>query len=233
MSDQNQNEEYEILPEDTQNFDLSFKIIVIGDSGVGKSCLTMKATKNYFENYYSPTVGFEFFTFFIKIKEKCIRLQIWDTCGQEVYRSLITGFYRNSSVALLVYAIDNKQSFDNMEKWLNDVKSLGNPNVKIFMIGNKVDLDAKRQITKEQGKKFCQEHGLDMFFETSAKTGFNVQKVFVEVANLLYEENLKYQERANNLSKSTVSIDFGPDNPNLLNIDDDENYNYKKKKCCI
>ena len=224
---------YEILPEDYQNFDLSFKIIVIGDSGVGKSCLTLKATKNYFENYYSPTVGFEFFTFFIKIKEKCIRLQIWDTCGQEVYRSLITGFYRNSSVALLVYAIDNKSSFESMEYWLNDIKCLGNPNVKIFMIGNKVDLDAKREITKEHGQKFCKDHGLNMFLETSAKTGFNVQKVFVEIAFLLYEENLKYQERANNLSKSTVSLDFGPDNSNLLAIDDDENYNYKKKKCCI
>jgi small GTP-binding protein len=95
-----------ILPDDYSQYDLSFKIIVIGNSGVGKSCLTIKATKNLFETAYSATVGFEFFTFNVKINEKVVKLQIWDTCGQEVYRSLITNFYRNSSLAILVYAID-------------------------------------------------------------------------------------------------------------------------------
>lgn len=106
---------YQVLPDDFPQYDLSFKIIVIGDSGikklinikgVGKSCLAIKATKNVFENNYLATVGFEFFTFNIKIGEKVIKLQIWDTCGQEIYRSLITSFYRNSSMAVIVYAID-------------------------------------------------------------------------------------------------------------------------------
>ena len=98
--------QYEILTEEFNDYDLSFKIIVVGDSGVGKNCLTMKGTKNHFEPYYSPTVGFEFFTFNIKIKGKVIKLQIWDTCGQEIYRSLVTNFYRNSSLAVIVYAIN-------------------------------------------------------------------------------------------------------------------------------
>jgi small GTP-binding protein len=97
---------YEILPDDYAHYDLSFKLIVIGDSGVGKSCLTLKATKNLFENNYSATVGFEYFSFIIKIKDKVLKMQIWDTCGQEIYRSLITNFYRNSSLAVMVYAID-------------------------------------------------------------------------------------------------------------------------------
>jgi small GTP-binding protein len=97
---------YEILPDDYTQYDLSFKLIVIGDSGVGKSCLTLKATKNQFESNYNATVGFEFFSFNIKINDKVIKLQIWDTCGQEIYRSLITNFYRNSSLAIMVYAID-------------------------------------------------------------------------------------------------------------------------------
>jgi small GTP-binding protein len=96
----------EILPEDYQNYDLSFKIIVIGDSGVGKSCLTMRATKNLFDNNYNATVGFEFFTFNMKIDNQVVKLQVWDTCGQEIYRSLITNFYRNSSLAIIVYSID-------------------------------------------------------------------------------------------------------------------------------
>jgi small GTP-binding protein len=97
---------YEILPDDYTQYDLSFKLIVIGDSGVGKSCLTLKATKNLFENNYNATVGFEFFSFNIKINDKVLKLQIWDTCGQEIYRSLITNFYRNSSLAIMVYAVD-------------------------------------------------------------------------------------------------------------------------------
>lgn len=106
MVDKLSNLKCEALPDDFSQYDLSFKIIVIGDSGVGKSCLTMKAAKNIYEEFYTATVGFEFFTFCAKVQDKYIKLQIWDTCGQEVYRSLISGFYRNSSLAMMVYAID-------------------------------------------------------------------------------------------------------------------------------
>ena len=97
---------YELLPDDFTKYDLSFKLIVIGDSGVGKSCLTNKATKNIFEESYNATVGFQFFTFNIRMNGKVLKLQIWDTCGQEVYRALITSFFRDSSLAVIVYAVD-------------------------------------------------------------------------------------------------------------------------------
>ena len=224
--------DYEILSEEFTNHDLSFKLIVIGDAGVGKSCLTMKATKNYFDNYYSPTVGFEFFTFNIKLKGKNIRLQIWDTCGQEVYRSLISGFYRNASLAIVVYSIDNEKSFQNIESWLNEIKIQGNPNVKIFLIGNKSDLEDKRKISTEKAENFYKEQGLDMFLETSAKTGFNTQKIFVEAARFLYEENLKYKKRA---SYGQNNLIYGSNNlsnkiSNQLIIDEESVRN--KKKCC-
>ena len=230
-----QNEEYEILPEDYSNFDLSFKIIIIGDSGVGKSCLTMKAVKNYFENYYSPTVGFEFFTFNVKLKDTKIRLQIWDTCGQEVYRSLIRGFYRNSSLAILVYSIDDENTFKNLELWLNEIKSQGNPDVKIFLIGNKVDLEEKRIISYDEGNKFSKDNGLNLFLETSAKTGFNAQKLFVEAANILYEENLTYKNRSSNVNRNDSNIgevEFNQDVANQLIIDDDNSKKSKRKTCC-
>ena len=99
-------EDYEILKEEFPNYDLSFKIIVIGNAGVGKSCLSIQATKKKFENNYLATVGFEFFVFNMKYKNKVLKLQIWDICGQEIYRSLITSFYKNSSLAIIVYAID-------------------------------------------------------------------------------------------------------------------------------
>ena len=230
------NEEYEVLPEDYSNFDLSFKLIIIGDSGVGKSCLTMKAVKNYFENYYSPTVGFEFFTFNVKLKDTKIRLQIWDTCGQEVYRSLIRGFYRNASLAILVYSIDDKNSFSNLESWLNEIKTQGNPDVKIFVIGNKVDLEDKRNIPYEEGNKFCKDHGLNLFLETSAKTGLNAQKLFVEAASLLYEENLTYKNRTSDINRkgsNIGSLEFNQDISNQLIIDDDNPKNEKKRFCCF
>ena len=85
----------EFIPE-SSSYDLNFKLIIIGDAGVGKSCLTTRATKDYFEENYSTTIGFEFFSLNIKVNEKTIKLQIWDTCGQEIYRSLISSFYRNS-----------------------------------------------------------------------------------------------------------------------------------------
>ena len=105
-ANENKEQDFEILREDYPHYDISFKIIVIGNAGVGKSCLSMQATKKRFENNYLATVGFEFFVFNMRIGDKVIKLQIWDTCGQEVYRSLITSFYKNSSLAIIVYAID-------------------------------------------------------------------------------------------------------------------------------
>jgi len=186
---------YEVLADDYTQYDLSFKLIVIGDSSVGKSCLTLKATKNVFEQNYSATVGFEFFTFNIKINNTIIKLQIWDTCGQEIYRSLITNFYRNSSLALMVYAIDNLESYENVDFWLKDLRNHSSPDVKVFLIGNKVDLEDKRKINKEVSSKYKDDNKLDLFFETSAKTGFNAKAVFIEAAKLLYKEHLLYKER--------------------------------------
>ena len=129
----------EFLPEDYSQYDMSFKLIFIGDAGVGKSCLTNQAIKNCFEDYYQATVGFEFLNFNIKINDKVVRLQIWDTCGQEIYKSLISNFYRNSSLAVIIYAIDNRESFEHAQVWLNDFKIHANPEVKIFLVGNKAD----------------------------------------------------------------------------------------------
>ena len=184
----------EMLPEDYPQYDLSFKLIFIGDSGVGKSCLTTKAVKNNFEEYYQATVGFEFLTFNMKVNDKVIKLQIWDTCGQEIYKSLISNFYRNSSLAVLIYAIDNKESFNHVENWLNDLKSQASPDVRIFLVGNKADLEEDRKISKEEGEKYKEDQHLDLFMEASAKTGHNARNVLVEAAKILYKDYLKFDE---------------------------------------
>ena len=222
------NSEYEIISDDNPKYDLSFKIIVIGDSGVGKSCLTMKATKNIFENFYSPTIGFEFYTFNIKIKEKLIRLQIWDTCGQEVYRSLINSFYRNSSLAILLYSITSIKSFKNLELWLNDLKVNSNPDIKIFLIGNKKDLEEKREVPIDKAKKFYEEHDIEIFMESSAKTGFNAQKIFIEAAKILYQENKRLElikEKEKIMKNETYKLSQEDDMDNNDEVK-------KRKKCC-
>jgi Ras-related protein Rab-11A len=184
---------YEVMPDDYTQYDLSFKVIVIGDSGVGKSCLTNKATNNIFEENYNATVGFEFFTFNIKMFNKIIKLQIWDTCGQELYRSLITNFYRNSSLAIIVYAINSKASFESIDMWLKELRTHSNPDAKVFLIANKIDLEKDRKISKEEGEKFKEVNKLDYFMEASAKTGVNAQNIFVQAAKMLYEDYLKYK----------------------------------------
>ena len=212
----------ELLPEDFAQYDISFKIIVIGDSSVGKSCLTTQAVRNNFVEFYQATVGFEFLTFNLRINSNVVKLQIWDTCGQEVYKSLISNFYRNCSLALIVYAINNRDSFEHAENWLNDLKNQSNPNVSVFLVGNKSDLEQNRVISKEEGENFREQKKLDRFMETSAKTGDNARNVMLEAAKILYKDYLKAKQ-------------------NLGNTDDDQKgdklerkkpSNSGRKKCC-
>ena len=221
----------EVLSQDTSDFELSFKLIIIGDQNVGKSCLSLRATKNLFEVLYSPTIGFEFMTFFVKINGKTIKLQIWDTCGQEVYRSLISSFYNNSSLAIIVYAINNEESFNNLEFWLNELKTKGNPDINLFLIGNKCDLEDQRKVNKEDGQNFCNNNNMKLFMETSAKTGFNAQNIFIEAAKLLYSQHLKYKDRASR-PDSLISFVNRDSNRSIPIQDIEEDPNTRKKKCC-
>ena len=210
-----ENFDIKVLPDDYNQYDLSFKMIVIGDAGVGKSCLSNKATKNTFEDFYQATVGFEFLTFNARIDNKVVRLQIWDTCGQEIYRSLISSFYRNSSLAMMVYAIDSKESFNHIDSWLKEVKLQSSPDIKIFLIGNKADLEDKRQVPIETAKQYANENDINFVNEASAKTGFNAQNIFLEAIKVLYIEHLKYMASANkpgNAPSIPVKINNGNKN---------------------
>ena len=224
----------EIVPEDYTQYDLSFKIIVIGDPGVGKSCFTLKAIKNYFTDGHNATVGFDFFTYCVKLNGTVVKLQIWDTCGQEIYKSLVFNFFRNSSLALMVYSIDNKDSFNNLNFWLKDIKTQSSPDVKIFLIGNKSDLEQNREVTQQMGEQMKTEQNFDLFMETSAKTGFNAEKVFIEAAKVLYQDYLSYKERSSRTS-SMLSIPLSySGNKNEVNLPKPiiKKENKKEEGCC-
>jgi small GTP-binding protein len=131
----------EILPQETSVYDYNYKIIVIGDSGVGKTCLTYRVTTGQFKEKIAATIGFEYFPFIVKYQNKVLKLEIWDTCGQEAYRSLIKTFFNNSSLAIIVYAVDNSKSFKSIEEWIRQCKTLCSPDTKFFLIGNKNDVE--------------------------------------------------------------------------------------------
>ena len=183
---------------------LTFKIIIIGNSGVGKTSITTSAVKNVFINDYKSTIGMEIFSLYLKVNDKPIKLQIWDTCGQEIYRSLIKNFYRNSSLAIIVYSIDKKNSFKDINLWIKEIRVNSSPDIKIVLIGNKSDLDKDRQVSYEEGKKYLDDEEVLKFFETSAKTGENIKKLFQEISIILYKE-YKYFNRGN-LTRSSGSF---------------------------
>ena len=201
----NKNYKIEVLEEYHKNYDLNFKIILIGNIGVGKSCISLKATKGIFLEEYTSTVGFEFYCFNVKIDNKIIKLQIWDTCGQEAYRSLIKNFYRNTSLAIIVYSVEDEQSFNDVNIWLKQVKTFATSSCKIFLIGNKIDTP-ERQVSIEQGIKCKNDFFFDCFMETSAKEGINTKELFINCATILYEENQnllknKNRENSDNINK--------------------------------
>ena len=201
----------------------TFKIIILGESGVGKSCLTLRVTKNNYIENYTPTIGFENSSLFFKIKENIIKFEIWDTCGQETYRSLIKSYYRNSSLVILVYSIDDEKSYNKLSSWIDNIKSFSEQNIKIFLVGNKIDIDDdKRKISKEMGYKFYKDNHLHYFLETSAKSSYNINNLFIEAARVLYEQNVINKNEKHNSSKSN---DILVDNNNVYQI-------CNKNNCC-
>ena len=137
-------QEFEILSLDYPYQDYRYKIIIIGDSGVGKTCLTVKATTGEFSPKNSPTLGFDYSPFLIKYKDTVLKLEIWDTCGQETYRALIKSFFVNSSLAIIVYAIDDINSFNSIEEWVRQCRNECSPETKFILIGNKNDLEKEK-----------------------------------------------------------------------------------------
>ena len=206
------------------NFDYLFKYIIIGDSSVGKSNLLMKFIQNKFTEEYLTTIGVEFGTKNIKINNKIYRIQIWDTAGQEYFRSIAKAYFKNCVCAMLVYDITCKESFDNIKNWLQDIHEESPKTVLIVLIGNKIDLEDKRIISFDDGKNFANENGL-IFMETSAKTGEGINEIFEQT---IKEINKKIEENFYDLNSETCGIKKGKTKTIDLNSDQ----NKIKKNCC-
>jgi len=187
------------------DYNYLFKYIIVGDAGVGKSCLLLQFTDRRFRAEHDMTIGVEFGHRVVDdIDEQRIKLQIWDTAGQEAFRSITRAYYRGATGALLVYDISRRASFDHLAQWLMDARQNAQPNMVIILIGNKSDLE-RREVSFEEGEWFARQNGL-FFLETSAKTGQNVESAFLDTARQIYE-NL--QAGMYDLSSDTHGITVG------------------------
>ena len=178
------------------SFNYLLKYIIIGDSAVGKSNLLLRYAHHKFNDEYQATIGVEFGAKNIEINNKIYRIQIWDTAGQENFRSITRAYYKNSVCALVVYDISNKDSFDNVETWVEDCKNQSPKTIFMVLVGNKSDLEEKRQVTYEEGKELAERNGM-LFFETSAKLGNNVEEIFLNSA----------KEIAKNIENNVYDLD--------------------------
>ncbi|XP_064394748.1 ras-related protein Rab-6A-like isoform X2 [Halichondria panicea] len=161
-----------------------FKLVFLGEQSVGKTSLITRFMYDSFDNTYQPTIGIDFFAKTVHLESKTVRLQLWDTAGQERFRSLIPSYIRDSTVAVVVYDITNANSFQQVNKWIEDVRAERGNDVIIMLVGNKTDLQDKRQVSMEEGERKAQELNV-MFIETSAKAGYNVKQLFRRVAAAL------------------------------------------------
>mmetsp|Transcript_7345 Transcript_7345/g.10188 ORF Transcript_7345/g.10188 Transcript_7345/m.10188 type:complete len:211 (-) Transcript_7345:110-742(-) len=168
-------------------YEYIFKYIIIGDMAVGKSCILHQFTDKKFLADSNHTIGVEFGTRVIDVQGKKVKLQIWDTAGQESFRSITRSYYRGAHGALLVYDITRRETFNHLKGWLAEVREHSSKEMVIMLIGNKNDLEHKRAVTFEEGKKFAEENGL-VFMETSAKTADHVEEAFLETAKKIYEK---------------------------------------------
>ncbi len=170
----------------SSDYQYIFKLILIGNSGVGKSSILQRYMNKTFEESYKCTIGVDFLMKSVEVKGKTVKLQLWDTAGQEKYKSMVASYYRGANVALVVFDITSRSSFESLPLWIENYYKNGPEQKNIILIGNKKDMVDQRQVTQEEAEEFSETNNM-IYFETSAKEGDNVDYVFNFAAEKLLE----------------------------------------------
>jgi len=205
-----------------------YKMIFVGDQGTGKTCILNRFATNQFDEQYQTTIGLDFQSKNVSIHDQDVRLLLYDTAGQEKFRSLIPMYIRESNIILLVYDITRKESFDNIPRWFSDVLNIKSNEAIYVLVGNKIDLKDQRKVTYNEGKKLADEKNI-IFEEVSAKTGENFEELF---RDKIYENEFEKRNYLNG-DELVVNLD-DEENKNKIKIDKN---NFKKKSskksfCC-
>ena len=202
------------------DYDKTCQILLLGDTQVGKTCLINRYTNGVFKEEYISTVGFDYYTKQEEINNKTVQVKLWDTAGQERFKTLTPSFLRNAEGVIIVFDVTSQDSFDNVKGWINSIKSnLGEKIIPIIIVGNKIDMENMREISKEDGKKIASENDFK-YFETSAKTGIGVDEAIKEIVNQILDIQDKNEDE---------KVD---ERPSIKNKKDNNKDNQKKKGCC-
>lgn len=170
-----------------QHFDYMFKILIIGNSSVGKTSFLFRYADDSFTSAFVSTVGIDFKVKTVIRREKRMKLQIWDTAGQERYRTITTAYYRGAMGFILMYDVTNEESFNSVQDWVTQIKTYSWDNAQVILVGNKSDMENERVVTYDRGKQLADQLGLE-FFETSAKENINVKNVFERLVDIICDK---------------------------------------------
>lgn len=215
-------EDIKIEPVDSSDIkeDYKLKVVIVGDSGVGKTNLIKRFVTNTFSQNSKATVGVEFLSKSYKINEQVFKIEMWDTAGQERYKSITAAYYKGAKGALIVYDITQKTSFENISKWMSEIREKSSKDMKLMIIGNKTDLKDERQVTTEEASSKAQDLGAPIM-ETSALDASNVKEAFYDLIKEMYREIRKKLDIVESQAES------GKEGVQL-----DTNEEKKKKSCC-
>ena len=207
---------------DEDNYEIMVKVVLVGDSGVGKTNIMSKYLKNEFREDSKATVGVEFGAKQFTVEGHVIKAQIWDTAGQERYKAITSAYYKGAKGAFIVYDITRKNTFDSVSRWVSDLTATADKKISIILIGNKSDLEDQRQVTKEMGEEKANQLQV-AFLETSAMSGENLEKGFQMMINEIYKKNHEdiSGEEAENPMEPGKDINLTKNNSTP-----------QKKKCC-
>lgn len=186
----------------SKRYDILLRLLLVGETGVGKTCLLCKYTNDEFINAHISTIGIDFKMKTLQIDDRKVKVQIWDTAGQERFESITKQFYRRAQGVLLVYDISSRSSYESIPKWLSYVRQFCKEDVSVMLLGNKCDRDDRRQVTMREATQFAKDNRI-MFSETSAKSNDNLEQAFLDVCTDIIESQMSQQSE----SPSSVSLE--------------------------